>query len=157
MSRVLLPQVSVDHELVPLDGGLDLVTPALSRAAGSLIDGVNFVPGLGGGYTRVGGYERFDGRPSPSAARYWLLEVLGLGGVSVGSSISGLSSGATAVVSSIVSTDVVAVTKVSGAFAVGETISVGGVVNSFYERGASSMYQDVALTNAVKIYGGWVS
>jgi hypothetical protein len=49
-----------------LQGGLDLVTPAIAVPAGRAIAGLNYVPDVTG-YQRIGGYERYDGRPSPSA------------------------------------------------------------------------------------------
>lgn len=48
-----------------LRGGLDLVSPPMSMPAGRAIAGVNYEPEAGG-YRRIGGYERFDGRPAPS-------------------------------------------------------------------------------------------
>jgi hypothetical protein len=49
-----------------LQGGLDLVTPAIAVPAGRAIAGLNYEPDVSG-YQRIGGYERYDGRPSPSA------------------------------------------------------------------------------------------
>ncbi|RFC65016.1 hypothetical protein DYI37_03885 [Fulvimarina endophytica] len=50
---------------VLLRGGLDLITPAMAMPAGRAIAAMNYEPEARG-YRRIGGYERFDGRPSPS-------------------------------------------------------------------------------------------
>jgi hypothetical protein len=52
----------------PMAGGLDLVTPSLQKSPGRCIDALNYEPTTVGGYRRINGYERFDGRPSPTAA-----------------------------------------------------------------------------------------
>lgn len=49
-------------------GGLDLESPPLRIPDGSLILCQNFDVKAGGGYRRIGGFERFDGRESPSVA-----------------------------------------------------------------------------------------
>jgi hypothetical protein len=49
----------------PLGGGLDLITPAIAQKPGSAIGALNYEP-ASNGYRRVEGYERFDGRTSPT-------------------------------------------------------------------------------------------
>lgn len=51
----------------PLGGGLDLITPALTIKPGRVVASLNYEPVLTG-YRRMAGYERFDGRASPSTA-----------------------------------------------------------------------------------------
>ena len=64
---------------VPIDGGLDLVTPPVSVMPGRMQDCENFEVALNQGAKSIDGYERFDGGPSPSAsARLWLVTVDGL-------------------------------------------------------------------------------
>lgn len=48
-----------------LRGGLNLVAPPLASLDGQCIAAINYEPDIAG-YTRHGGYERFDGRPRPS-------------------------------------------------------------------------------------------
>lgn len=67
-----LPQTQYD--LIQLGGGLDLVTPAFSLAPGVLRDAINFAARPLGGYYRIAGYERADGRPSPSDAAVTVLQ-----------------------------------------------------------------------------------
>ena len=64
-----MPQLT---STIPLQGGMDLVTPPVQIPAGKAIGGANYEPDVKG-YRRIGGYERFDGRPKPSQARYWML------------------------------------------------------------------------------------
>lgn len=53
--------------IVEMAGGLDLATPAIAKAPGSLIACQNYESDEQG-YRRVDGYERFDGQARPSAA-----------------------------------------------------------------------------------------
>jgi hypothetical protein len=80
-----------------LQGGLDLVTPAIRTPAGSLIAGLNYEP-VERGYRRIQGYERFDGRPKPSEAVYYTINFeSGSTEPSVGDTITGATSSATGV------------------------------------------------------------
>src|SRR4029077_15281541 len=60
---------------VAFPGGLDLVTPSLRLQPGALHDALNFECAQFGGYTRTEGYERLDGRASPSAATYTIVQI----------------------------------------------------------------------------------
>lgn len=59
----------------PFPGGLDLTTPSLRLQPGALRDCLNFEVAQFGGYSRVDGYERIDGRVSPSSAVYTLVQI----------------------------------------------------------------------------------
>lgn len=59
--------MSQQASFFPLGGGLDLATPAVALKPGVCIAAKNYEPVLGG-YRRVAGYERFDGRTSPTDA-----------------------------------------------------------------------------------------
>lgn len=48
-------------------GGLDLVSPSVAKKPGHCVQLHNYEPNTLGTYQRILGYERFDGRPSPSA------------------------------------------------------------------------------------------
>lgn len=50
-----------------MQGGLDLVTPPIAMQPGKAVAAVNYESDMSG-YARIAGYERFDGRPSPSEA-----------------------------------------------------------------------------------------
>lgn len=102
-----------------LAGGLDVVTPALSIPPGRCLAMVNFEPYYNGGYRRCDGFERFDGRPKPSAATFTGFKIDDSTYFSEGDSIIGSTSGATGIVVAIVG-DWIAVTKVTGTFVQGE-------------------------------------
>lgn len=123
MAGMNLPQVR--YELIRLEGGLDQVTPTLSLRSGIARRAANFEASITGGYTRIAGYERFDGRPSPSAAVYNLFQCALTGAVAVGNTLTGLSSGATGRVI-YVSGSTVVITREVGIFLATEGISISG-------------------------------
>lgn len=118
-----LPQVRYD--LISLAGGLDQVTPTLSLDPGTLRRAANFECSITGGYTRIAGYERFDGRPAPSAARYNVLTCTFTGAVAVGNTITGGTSASTGKVIAISGSNLV-ITREVGTFVANESISIGG-------------------------------
>lgn len=124
MAGANLPQVQYD--LIRLGGGLDQVTPTLSLAPGVARRSANFEASVTGGYTRIAGYERFDGRPAPSSALYTILSCNLTGSVSVGDVIEGDLSGASAKVIAVNGQTLV-VTKAVDFFDAGEQISVSTV------------------------------
>jgi hypothetical protein len=68
-----LPAVSVQTEFLAFRGGLDVVTPPLSIPPGFAKRAQNFEQDINGGYTRVKGYERYNGKAKPSDATYAVL------------------------------------------------------------------------------------
>lgn len=116
----------VKYDLIRMNGGLDLVTPTLSLPPGVARDALNFEASITGGYTRIAGYERHDGRPNPSEALYSIITVNLSAAVNVGNTIVGNTSGATGYVIAASSTQLV-YTKGTSTFTVGETLKVGGV------------------------------
>jgi len=116
----------VKYDIIRMAGGLDLVTPTLSLPPGTARDALNFEASITGGYTRIAGYERFDGRANPSDALYSILTVNLSAAVVVGDTIVGATSGTSAYVI-VSSTGQLVVTKATSVFTVGETIRVGGV------------------------------
>ena len=127
---MLKPQFAkVQYSLDALAGGLDLVTPTLSLKPGIARDSVNFECSITGGYTRIAGYERFDGRPNPSDADFTQMTVNTANAVNVGDAIIGGSSAATGLVIAVSGTTIV-YTKDVGAFVVGENVLVGVTVKA---------------------------
>lgn len=115
----------VKYDVVTLRGGWDQVTPSLSLAPGVIRDALNFECAPTGGYTRIGGYERFDGQPRPSDAIYEVLQVVTLTNTPAsGDIITGGTSGATGVTIAT-GANYVVVTKVTGAFVNAEALTVG--------------------------------
>jgi hypothetical protein len=116
----------------PLEGGLDIVTPALSIPPGRAIGMVNFEPWYQGGYRRIPGYERFDGRPKPSDATFFGFDVDDVSGLTLRDVITGDGSGTTGILIGIwdddgtYGDDAIGVTKISGpGFTNGETCNGG--------------------------------
>lgn len=129
--------------IVPLRGGLDIVTPAMLVNPGFAIAATNY-ESEARGYRRVTGYERFDGKASPSTAEYHVLSFdAGSAAILAGQTITGGTSGATAImlVTAILESGIydgsaagslVIYDKV-GEFIDNETITVGGAT-----RGATN-------------------
>ena len=121
------PQVQmpkVNYDLIHLAGGLDQVTPTLSLPAGYARRAANFECSINGGYTRIAGYERYDGHANPSDANYNVLVCVLTGAVAVGNTVTGVTSGATGKVIARTDSKVV-ITRETGTFLTGETIQVG--------------------------------
>jgi hypothetical protein len=109
-------------------GGLDLTSHALMIPSGNVIDCQNYEPGITGGYRRVDGHERRDGRPAPpSAASYYNLPVSITGAVAAGNTITGGSSGATGVVLQVNGSFEIIFTALTGTWVAGENILVASV------------------------------
>lgn len=113
----------VRYDLIRLAGGLDQVTPTLSLKAGTARRVANFECSITGGYTRIAGYERFDGRPNPSDALYIVLTVSVINPIAVGDTIVGATSSAQGKVI-LVDGETVVITRVTGTFVAGESITV---------------------------------
>jgi hypothetical protein len=103
----------------PFPGGLDLTTPSLRLQPGALRDCLNFEVAQFGGYSRIDGYERTDGRAAPSAAVYTIVQVATFTNVpTVGQVVTQATSGATGTIVAVVTAPApyIAVTQVTGIF-----------------------------------------
>lgn len=86
-----------DSQIIPFQGGLDLVTPAMMKAPGSVIASKNYEV-KAEGYARCEGFEIFDGRPKPSEAEYWILFFdNGSAAISEDDTVTGATSGHTGI------------------------------------------------------------
>ncbi len=139
---MVMRQKQVLTEAFPFVGGLDLKTPALQLPPGCCIDAVNYEPDINGGYRRMYGYERFDGRQQPHTSIYWNMAVTLTGAVTVGNVVTGATSGATAVVLQVNGTTELIVTALIGTFKATESIDVSatpvGTVSSVVQVGAQT-------------------
>jgi hypothetical protein len=111
--------VSRQTPYFPLGGGLDVVTPIVQIPDGKMIAGDNYEPWINGGYRRIAGFERYDGRIAPSDATYRWATLEDATGLTVGTTIMGDTSGATAIVVAIGEGDYaneIAITKITGTF-----------------------------------------
>lgn len=118
-------------------GGLDTNSSPLHASPGAVINSLNYEP-LVEGYGRCEGYERFDGRPSPSEATFFSIQfVNGSIAVAAGDTIVGQTSDATGVAVAVAALDsgsfddgdaagTFAVINIDGEFEAGETFRVNG-------------------------------
>jgi len=121
-----LPNVKTQTQYSRFAGGLDLVSPPLTIDAGKCISINNYECNALGGYRRIDGYERFDGRPSPSAQSYYYCPCTFVGAVTVGQTITGATSAATGKVLQVESNYLI-IDRVTGTFVL-ENFNVSGVL-----------------------------
>lgn len=117
------------EQYVSFAGGVDLVTPAIESAPGSLSDAQNIEIDVNNGYQTILGYERYDGQAAPSDAVYYVISCTFSGVISVGDTVTGDTSAATGYVI-VVGATFIAVTKKTGSFQSGENLSVSAVVQA---------------------------
>ncbi len=131
----------------PLEGGLDLVTPAQRIKPGRVLGAKNYEPNDEGGYRRIKGYERFDGLPSPSGAEYAILNFdQGTGTELVaGDVIAGGTSGATGTGGTA--------TLQGGSAAVGEAGAIAGkaLVDAGAPNSGTGGIVEIGPTNATAV------
>lgn len=144
--RPRFPQT--EYTFYALKGGLDIVSPAISIDPGKVLDSQNYEPTPIGGYRRIDGYERFDGRTSPSSASYWLLTATISGTLTVGNTITGNTSAATGKILAISGSTLV-LGRVTGTFVVAEALKVGGITqatstSAAVQSGSTSPSNDAA-------------
>lgn len=148
----------------PLAGGLDLATPPLRMPPGTLIDAINYECHPEGGYKRLQGYERFNGKPKPSEASYWLLYFdTGTAEMSAGNTVTGGTSAATGEVLDVAvesgswiggdAAGYLVLFNVDGDFVDSENILVGGAtkavtVNVAVARGFDNDTDDITWHRA---------
>lgn len=131
-SRNTRPSRVIDSDYFAFDGGLNLVATPLQLDPGELIGSLNYEISPEGGYVRVQGFERYDGRLAPSAALYSLIYFdTGTPGnyPTAGTTINGQTSSATGVVltapvESATGVGYVVVGRIGGTFQSGENLRV---------------------------------
>lgn len=119
------------YDRFALQGGVDQTTPYLARVSGTLIQGLNYEPDMDGGYRKMRGFERFDGRPAPSEAVVTVLEFnTALPAIALGATVTGATSGAVALVGRIDSAFTLWVDVRSKEFTDGENVTISGVAGT---------------------------
>lgn len=113
-------------------GGMDQKTPTLQlkpgRAVARYARNYEAAATPGGGYSRVGGYERFDGRARPADAVYGLIQVVAFTNIpAVGQTLTGNTSGATGKIMAL-GADYMVLTLFVGTFIDTEVVKVGATV-----------------------------
>lgn len=88
-------------EYTALRGGIDLVSSSLTISPGAALDLFNYEVSHGGGYRRIGGYERFNGSTLASAFTYTTITVDTTTGIAVNTTLVGATSGGIGVVAYI--------------------------------------------------------
>lgn len=121
-----LPSVPIRMDYFACKGGLNQSSPPLMMPPGFAIDAVNFECDINGGYRRVKGYERYDGQAQPSEALLYLIPTSTAGTWTIGDTITGGSSAATASYLATTTAGLI-VTKVTGTFTA-EALNPGGGV-----------------------------
>lgn len=139
-------------QAILMNGGLDVVTPPFSLKPGACRLAQNFECSIFGGYRRIAGYERIDGRASPSDAQYTILAATSITGGVVGNTLTGSTSAATGVIIAITATAFI-LTNTSGTFQA-ENLNVGagtiavssgaGVPNSASTPVLNAQYNNLA-------------
>lgn len=112
--------MKVDYTL--MSGGLDLVSGSVGAQPGRVAEALNFEQVFGKvGYRRIDGYERFDGRPQPHLALYYVQEFnQGTAEIMVGDTLTGATAQA----------EVLGVELSSGSWAAGTAAGLAYVVLS---------------------------
>lgn len=143
MSRMAAKMPKVEYSITQLGstlrginavvypGGLDLVTPSLELQPGALRAAVNFECAIQGGYARIQGYERTDGRTAPSSAGFVIVQVVAFTNVPVvGDVLTQATSGATGTVALVNTAGVpyMIVTKITGTFDFTHSITKPGPI-----------------------------
>lgn len=145
-----LPPTRLNY--IPFSGGLDVVSPPLMMHPGSVRASQNYECDINGGRVRCTGYERFDGQAKPSDGIYSILNITLTGSVSVGDTITGVTSGATAKVLAVVAGYLV-ITKIAvSTFVSGEVLNVSGTPQATttsvaMANGAATTLLDAQYTN----------
>ena len=117
------------YDRFPMQGGVDQTTPYLQRTGSSLLQALNYEPDVDGGYRKMRGFERYDGRPAPSDAVTTVLEFgTELPSIAPGSIVTGASSGAMAVVGAQETEFTLWADVRKGVFTDGENVTISGTV-----------------------------
>lgn len=142
---------AIKYDTIQFHGGFDQITPTLDLPPGVCRDPLNFECNLTGGYTRIAGYERFDGRAKPSAATYTTVQVVSFTNVPVvGNTITGQTTATTGTVVAIGSNFLILTLIVGAGFSNSEEIRVGATIIG---NTTTSMVLHSALANAVYLNG----
>lgn len=151
--KLALPRLQMQSTFIDFQGGLDQTTPEHLIPPGFMSSAQNYEEDINGGYKTIAGYERFSGQPAPSAALFAALLYSVQGTISVGSVITGATSGATGVVLAI-NGGYFIITKYTGIF-VTENLTTGGasVIGPYLVSGGfGPQYTAVATALAANNY-----
>jgi hypothetical protein len=129
MSPATLTFPKIETDLVQFEGGLDQVTPTLRLKAGVPHEAINYECNVLGGFSRIAGYERIDGRTKPSSATYSIVQVESFVTVPVvGQTLTGATTATTGVIIAVADDYVVLTLIVGAGFSTTEIVKVGATV-----------------------------
>lgn len=124
-----MPKVRLTPAAAVIRGGMDLAVAPMFAKPGTAVLAYNYEYEVDGGVGRVLGIEPFDGHPSPSSAVYLYVQATAtIAGIAVGDTLTGATSTATGKVI-YVSGDKLAMTRLTGAFAV-EALQIASVTKA---------------------------
>ena len=150
--RASIPQqTQIRFDSIVCGGGLDLTTPSMSVKCGVARSAANMECGVTGGYTLIGGYERFDGHISPSSnISSQIMSVGTMASIPALQSVisSGGNSGTVVYVNGLL----IGLSKITGAFSTGDVLSVGattiGTIDNL-QAGPTSASEAAIFSTAV--------
>lgn len=152
---IKMPPVKMDY--FAMQGGLNTMAPPLTMPPGYAIVAQNFEASVTGGYRRIYGYERFNGKASPSEQLYYTLPATITGSWAVGNTITGATSGATAHVLGSAD-DGFIVCNITGTFNGTESLTIAATpvatnTAAVYVGGASTLALDAGfLADTADVY-----
>ena len=120
---------AVKYQRVALGGGWDQITPTYELPPGVAREVSNYEVGTRGGYSRIKGYERYDGQAKPSDATYDIIQVASFTNVPTAPANIKKVGAATpsARLVAVNETDLtMAITNTSGSFTAGTAMEVDG-------------------------------
>lgn len=128
-----LPNIKTQTSYSRFAGGIDVVSPPMAIDSGKCISAMNYEAGTLGGYRRIEGYERFDGRKSPSDQSYYYCQCTFFNDVSIGDTVTGITSKATGKVISKDANSII-ITRVSGEFIEEDFTGKNGLAGHFIRK-----------------------
>ncbi len=129
MSPATLTFPKIQTDLVQFDGGLDQVTPALRLPPGVPHEALNYECNVLGGFSRIAGYERIDGRTKPSTATYSIVQVESFANIpAVGDTLTGATTGTTGLIIAVTDEYMVVTLTIGVGFSTTEAVQVGATV-----------------------------
>ena len=148
---------AVRQDYFPLIGGMNLEASAFKIASGECMAAQNYEQTVNGGYRRIYGYERFNGKAKPSAASYWVVPATVTGTFAQYDTVTGLYSGASGIYLSTDVDDGIVLTAVTGAYAANEPLQVSGATQATstdisVQLGASTEAKGCTDTNQAADY-----
>ena len=141
-----------DLKYIAFGGGMNLIDSQVTMPEGMLTECLNFEQIFGRqGYSRIGGYERYDGHLEPHNASYWVQEFdTGSTEVSVGDIVTGTAA----------SGDVLLVELESGSWAGGDAagrLILGNVTGSWADNDAIQVTAATVAMASAATYLGSIS